>query len=619
MLHITITRWMFSCLLLFTSAAYARTPLDFITAVDRERDHLRRQLKDPEEFIKPLSMDVSFYIAGQKKLNYERKLTPEERQAALKSILRTAIIHARFKEASFTEYFGEIKSGQRDLYYSHAAHVNVAYCAAQCLVEAQAPLDLEVLVKQVMNRTPTLDVLRRQPLLQKRFTEEYIAGFLGEPFIRWYGELNVGFPDISNQFVFDKRFAKIIKKVRNSDVTFILSHSGILKNVSDGDSFPCYVYSDYSTSCVPSEDKNIALCYELAEIMGLQGLVSPAYSFKEENKYHILTPFELSRHWIRTDATGREPENADLKSRLTNTLSLSKILTFWFVTQQTHLRITQWAYSSPDEVILVDVREGMGSASIESSQPPFPFGTRKLRNEDFCYYQRFEGISFAPPLRKRIQRLTIKDFVQVFNKYNVTRTESGEFLERLKVFQNAVEIFAKKPIHELFLHLWCQPIFKQRYQLIDSIEAKPEQSFEKMMQRAEQVWKQQKEEKKQRESGQLHPSKTGLGYVKYPPRLMSTSPKTASLIDGLEQARRRTVAYDAALKRKEEEKKQRESGQLQPSNSGPGYVKDPRPLPSESTKTVSLIDEADRAKSRTLAYEAALRRMKEAANSLGDS
>jgi len=223
MLHITITRWIFSCLLLFTSAAYARTPLDFITAVDKERDHLRRQLKDQEEFIKPLSLDVSFYIAGQKKLNYERKLTPQERQAALKSILRTAIIHARFKEAAFTEYFGEIKSGQRDLYYSHAAHVNIAYCAAQCLVEAQAPLDLEALVKQVMNRTPTLDVLRRQPLLQKRFTEEYIASFLGEAFIRWYGELNVGFPDITNQFVFDERLVE--RGFAVDDVDKVIHHA----------------------------------------------------------------------------------------------------------------------------------------------------------------------------------------------------------------------------------------------------------------------------------------------------------------------------------------------------------------------------------------------------------
>jgi hypothetical protein len=360
--------------------------------------------------------------------------------------------------------------------------------------------------------------------------------------------------------------------------------------------------------------------------MGLQGLISPTYSFKQGERHHIISPFKLLNRWNRIEDpdesfTGREKENQDLKSRLTNTLSLSKILTFWFVTQQTHLRMKEWVYLSPDEVILVDVRECMGSASIERSEAPFPFATKKLRYENFGYYHKFQTISFEPNLRKRIKRLTIKDFVQVFNKYNVTRTESAGFFERLKVFQKALEVFAKKPIHELFLHLWSQSIFKQHYQLVDSVkDTKPYESMEDIMTWIENSKKQkEEEEKKQRESGQLHPSKIGLGYVKYPPRLTSTSPKTASSIDEAEQARRRTLAYEAALKRKEEEKKQRESGQLKSPKSELGHVKDPRQLPSKSTKTVSSIDEAEQARRRTLAYEAALRRMKEAANSLGDS
>jgi len=579
MLHITITRWIFSCLLLFTSAAYARTTLDFITAVDRERDHLRRQLKDPEEFIKPLSLDISFYIAGQKKLNYERKLTPQERQAALKSILRTAIIHARFKEAAFTEYFGEIKSGQRDLYYSHAAHVNVAYCAAQCLVEAQAPLDLEALVKRVVSQKGKLDIFKKEPLLQDRFTAESIARFLGEAFIRWYTELSLGFPDITNQFVFDERFARILKQAKDVKA-FHMEHTHSSTNyVSDDPDFPCYVYTHAYTESLDELERiyrrNLGFCYELSEIMGLHGLVCPAYLLNQNHPLQFTltqTPMpdrlhshswltEIMEAYARTPLNDdtirvddvfklREQENPALKIHLTTPTNLSRILTFWFLTQQTTLRSKQWISVSPDEFMVSDVREGMGSACVERAAAPFPFGTRKLRNEDFGYYETFGDIRFSPELMRRIQRFKTQDFAYVFKKHHVTKTEEKEFYDRLSLFQEALERFKEKPIHELFLHLWDRSIFRHHYRFAEPIEnCKPIETAQEARRRI--LKEKEAQERKSTEPGSFKPAKCGVGQVMYS-RPSVVKKKTVSSIDEAERVRRRNLAYEAALKRMKE-------------------------------------------------------------------
>ena len=551
-------------LLCYMSVAHSRLSLEHITEVDRERDHLRRQLKDPEEFIKPLSQQVSFYIAGEKKLNYDKKLTLDERDAALKSILRTAIIHGRFKEAFFTEYFGEIKSGQRDLYYRHVAHVNVAYCAAECLVQNQVPLDLPTLVKQVLSKKSTLDIFKRQSSLQERFTEDYITGFLGEQFIRWYVELNVGFPDITNQFVFDERITNVLKKLSNgvnSDIAVCWIMNG---NISQDTSFPCYVYHSKLNSCVPQRDRNLILCYEIAEIMGLHGLVAPAYSFQTIDYEVILKPHQLpgifSRIEIDKERGGRKG-NSDLYDRLATSDYLSKVLSFWFLTQQEKLSSTDWIKLSSDMIALNEVREIMRSVDSGRLEAPYPFCSSNPSGGYSCYYEKF-SFAFDPVLMRRVKRLQPKDFSRVFKIHNTTETEEAEFYERLAFFQETLETYAQKPIHELFVHLWQNSIFADYYKLIERVETipsgPPQPNFLEVWNRHLKTWeREEEEEKKRRESGHLQPSALGFGYVKYPDSL-SSSTKTTPSIDEEERERRRKLAAEAAVNRMREEEKKKD-------------------------------------------------------------
>jgi hypothetical protein len=83
-------------------------------------------------------------------------------------------------------------------------------------------------------------------------------------------------------------------------------------------------------------------------------------------------------------------------------------------------------------------------------------------------------------------------------------------------------------------------------------------------------------------------------------------------IETAQEARKRI------LKEKEaQERKSTEPGSFKPAKCGIGQVMYSRPSVVKK-KTVSSIDEAERVRRRNLAYEAALKRMKESANSLGD-